>query len=461
MDREGLAIGRREGRVGHDRAVERDDGRHALDGQLGQGAAGALDRLLAGAAGDDELGDHRVERPGDRVALDDAGVPAHARSLRHDHAAHGARCGEEAATGVLAVDPELDRVGVRLGVAVVEGLAVRDAELLAHEVDAGDLLGHGVLDLQAGVDLEEADVTGRADEELARAGADVAGLLEDGLARAQQLGVLLLGEERRGRLLDELLVAALERAVAGRDDDDVAVLVGEALGLDVARVVEEALDEALAAAEGRHGLADRRVVEVGDLLHGAGDLEAASAAAVCRLDRHGEAVLLGELDDLVGAGDRVLRAGHERGAGLRRDVARLDLVAEGVDRLGAGADPDEARVDHGLGEGRVLGEEAVAGVDGVGAGLAGDVEQLLLDEVALAGGRAPEGVRLVGDLDVQGIPVRVGVDRDRGDPAVRARPRDADGDLTTVCDQDLADGWHGSDSIGPTSASLRCCPVER
>src|SRR6478735_10899853 len=105
---------------------------------------------------------------------------------------------------------------MRLGVGVVEALAVRDAELLAHEVDAGDLLGHRVLDLEAGVDLEEADVTGRPDEELARAGADVAGPPEDGLARAQQLCVLLLGEERRRRLLDELLVAALERAVTGR-----------------------------------------------------------------------------------------------------------------------------------------------------------------------------------------------------------------------------------------------------
>src|SRR6476469_2579507 len=49
------------------------------------------------------------------------------------------------------------------------------------------------------------------------------------------------------------------------------------------------------------------------------------------------------------------------------------LVAERVDGLGARADPDEAGVDDRLGEGRVLGEEAVAGVDRVGAGLAGDL----------------------------------------------------------------------------------------
>jgi hypothetical protein len=40
----------------------------------------------------------------------------------------------------------------------------------------GDLLGDRVLDLQAGVDLEEGDGAVLADEELAGAGAVVAGL---------------------------------------------------------------------------------------------------------------------------------------------------------------------------------------------------------------------------------------------------------------------------------------------
>ena len=83
----------------------------------------------------------------------------------------------------------------RRRVAVAERLAVRDAELLADQVDAGDLLGHGVLDLQAGVDLEERDRAVLADEELARPGAGVAGLLEDGLRRPVELGVL---RRRRG-----------------------------------------------------------------------------------------------------------------------------------------------------------------------------------------------------------------------------------------------------------------------
>ena len=81
---------------------------------------------------------------------------------------------------------------------------------------------------------------------------------------------LRVGQERRGRLLDQLLVAALQRAVAGAGDDDVAVLVGDHLGLDVARLVEVALDEALAAAERGDRLAGGRLEQLGDLLDACG-----------------------------------------------------------------------------------------------------------------------------------------------------------------------------------------------
>src|SRR5690606_39975149 len=129
---------------------------------------------------------------------------------------------------------------------------------------------------------------------LAGARAAVARLAEDRDRGASQLGVLLRGEERRGRLLDELLVAALQRAVARGDDDDRAVVVGEALGLDVAGPVEEPLAEALATAEGGGRLAHGGGEHLRDLLGGAGDLEAAPAAAERGLDRDRQPVLRSE-----------------------------------------------------------------------------------------------------------------------------------------------------------------------
>ena len=59
---------------------------------------------------------------------------------------------------------------------------------------------------------------------------------------------------------------------------------------------------------------------------------------------------------------------EDRHAGLRHRSLGLDLGAHRVDRLGRRADPDQAGVLDRAGELGVLGQEAVAGVDGVGAG---------------------------------------------------------------------------------------------
>ena len=288
-----------------------------------------------------------------------------------------ARAGQEAAGRVLGVDAELEGVAPRgrvLGEG--DGLARGDAELLGDQVDAGGFLGDRVLDLQAGVDLQEGDQPVRGHQVLDGSGAVVAGLAADGLGRGVDGGALLVAQERRGRLLDELLVAALQRAVAGADDHDVAVRVGQDLGLDVARLVQEAFHVAFAAAEGHGGLAHRGFEGVVDFLEAAHDLDAAPAAAEGRLDGHRQAEFLGEGADLGARGHGSVGARHQRGVGAHGDLACGDLVAQGADRVRGGADPGQSGVHDGLREVGVLGQEAVARVHGVGARAGGDVKDL-------------------------------------------------------------------------------------
>ena len=135
-------------------------------------------------------------------------------------------------------------------------------------------------------------------------------------------------------------------------------------------------------------------------------------------------------------------------------VAGRHLVAEPLDGLGGRADPDQAGVDDGARELGVLGEEAVAGVHGVGAGAAGDREQLVDHEVGLGAGGAVEGVRLVGELDVPRVAVLVGVDGDGADAGVAGGADDADGDLSTVGDEDLGDARHSPQAYWAAGARL-------
>ena len=168
---------RREGLVAHDGAVERQRRRHPVDDELVQRAAGPLERLLAGAAGDDELGQHRVERAADDVALDDAGVHPHAGTRGRPRTASPCPgAGRKPAAGVLAVDPELERVA-RAARGRRSPAARRSAMRNCSRTRSMPVTSSRdrVLDLQAGVDLEERDVAVRADEELAGPRADVAG----------------------------------------------------------------------------------------------------------------------------------------------------------------------------------------------------------------------------------------------------------------------------------------------
>ncbi len=250
---------------------------------------------------------------------------------------------------------------------------------------------------------------------------------------------LRIGQEWCRRLFHQLLEAALQRAVAGACDDDVAVLVGDHLRLDVARLVQVALDEALAATECGNGLARCRLEQLGDFLERAGHLHAAAAAAERRLDRDGHAVLLGERHHLVGVLDRIRGAGDQRRLGACGDMARGDLVAEVADRLRAGPDPDQACIDDRLCEIGVLRKESVARVNGVGAGLLGGVEQLPEVEVGLRRGLAAEREGLVGESYVRRVGIGLGVHGHACKPGILGCPDHPDRDLPTIGNEHLGD----------------------
>jgi hypothetical protein len=108
----------------------------------------------------------------------------------------------------------------------------------------------GMLDLQARVHLEEVEVPVAVDDELDRAGREVA----DGLAERHGLLAHCLArggvEEGRRRLLDDLLVAALDRAFALTEIDKMLPCWSPSTWISMWRGwVDELLDEDAVVAE--------------------------------------------------------------------------------------------------------------------------------------------------------------------------------------------------------------------
>ena len=345
----------------------------------------------------------------------------------------------------LQVDAHLDRRAGRcrrprrVEPEVVQGSAVGDLQLQAHEIESRHRLRHRVLDLQARVRLDEGEAAVLADQKLDGAEAQVAHALAEAHGGCGQRLARLAAERRVGGGLDELLMAALHAASALAGVNDAARAVAENLHLDVPRARHQRLDVDRAVAEG--GLRLRPAAFVGGVqcLVVVDGAHAAPAAAGHGLDHH-RAVRGQQVARLRQRG-AALASGRDRDAGVPRRGARPGLVAEQAQRFRRRADERQTGIGAGRREVRVLGKEAVAGVHRVAAMFARRGDDRGPVEIG-GGARARERRRLVGHAHVERLAVVGAVDGDALRAEIGRRARDAHGDLAAVGDQQ-AGNRHG------------------
>ena len=122
-----------------------------------------------------------------------------------------------------------------------------------------------MLDLEPGVHLEEGERAALVEEELARARALVADRACEPQRRLAhplpQVAGVTAGERR---LLEDLLVTTLERAVAFAEVDAAPVAIEQDLDLDVPRAFDQALEDEAVVAERGCRLATRGSELVGE-----------------------------------------------------------------------------------------------------------------------------------------------------------------------------------------------------
>ena len=435
--------------VAEDGVEEGDVGLDALDAELGQRPRGArhgvgevVRRRVA-----DHLGEQRVVVEAGLVAGVAEAVGAHARAARRLVGGQGPARRQDGAVVAhrLHAHPRLDRVAARRARLAEAELgdrgAPREAELRLDDVHPGDLLGHRVLHLQPRVGLDEGEraacFLGGVDQELEGAGVAVADARREAHRGVDEGCAHRVVEAGRRGHLDDLLEVPLHAALAFAEVGDGAVNVAEDLHLDVARAAHELLDVHVAVAERRLGLGAAALVDGGDVVGALHHARTPSAAAADRLDHHGAAVRQ-TVEECLRLGDRhgMVDAVHDRHVGRRGGGAGARLVAEELERLDARADEGQPGLGAGAGEAGVLGEEAVAGMHGVAARLAGGGDDGADVEVG-GRARAVEDDHVVGLAGVQGARVVARRHRHRRHVQFRRRAHDADGDLAPVRYQKL------------------------
>ena len=351
-----------------------------------------------------------------------------------------ARRGREAGARIFGVDPALDDVAGHRDrlLRPRERPAGGDLDLRDHEILAGALLADGVLDLQAAVELHEAQHAAGGiwiQEQLHRAGTDVADSCSRACGRSAGGGAQIVIDRGRRALLDQLLMVALHGAVALAEVHGVAVLVGEDLDLDVAPVLDQALEEHAIAAERSASLRLRLGVRGLDLIGRARDPHAAAAAAVLRLEQHGEPDLGRDAFRVLHSGEDPERARDHAHAGRAHRGLRTGLRAHQRRDVWRRADERHAMLRAQRGEQRILRQEAPAGMQGRAVRLHGGLHHALDIEVALRGAAGAEHHDLA-TARVRRLAIGFADPEHRHDAERVTGARDPHGDLAAVGDQD-------------------------
>ena len=213
--------------------------------------------------------------------------------------------------------------------------------------------------------------------------------------------------------------------------------VAQHLDLDVARLLDELLDEHAVIAEAVARFVATGTEALEGLLVVPGDAQAFAATARARLDHHRVADVLRDLDRTLRRLDRIVPARDGADTGLGGERFRGDLVAHRADRSMLRPDEDDPRLLDAPRELGVLGQESVSRMHGLGAGLAAGLDDAILHQIGLARGRRADQHRLVGELDMPGVLVGLRVHGHGLDAHASRRLDDATGDLATVGDEDL------------------------
>jgi len=324
----------------HDGLLEWDRGLDAGDHIFAQCPRHTIDARSAVGGGGDDLGDHGIVVRRDRVPGVGVGIDANASSTGGIVKIDVAWAGLEIFLWILSINTALDGVATRLGVDDMgaEMFACGDLNLVLHEIASVDFFGDRVFDLDACVHFHEVEIPVVVDEILDGTGiliSDAFAELDRGIAH---LFAKLGGHERGGAFLHDLLVAALQRAIALTEVHDAAVLVAEDLELNVVGIDDELLDVNGTVTESFFGLHASSVVALNEAALVAGDAHAATSTTGDGFDHHGITDLAGHTEGLGLIRDDAIAAGRNRNASGAGAVTGGIFVAHHANRLGCRAD---------------------------------------------------------------------------------------------------------------------------
>ncbi len=214
--------------------------------------------------------------------------------------------------------------------------------------------------------------------------------------------------------------------------------IGKDLNFDMARLDDQLFNQAMIVAKAAGGFSfatDKGILEIGGFFNRA---HAFAAATRRCLDQN-------RISDLVcfcGQKIRVLIfgviTGNQRNTRLAHDFLGFGFRSHRADRTCRWANKDTARFFKGICKPCIFRQETITRVNRICPRLCNDIKQTINAQIAVFRGWTAYVIGLVGPSDMQGIGIRVGINRDGLDAHAACGFNHAAGNFTTVGDQYFA-----------------------
>ncbi|RMN69225.1 hypothetical protein ALQ54_05717 [Pseudomonas syringae] len=419
-------------------AVQRDVGLDPVDHDFVQGVAHACHGLFAGRAPSDHFTDQRVIVGRYLVAAVQVRIDPYAVAARCVEMLDQTRAWYEGLR-VFGVDPAFQRMTLddHVILGVRQFIAGGDAEHLLDDVDACDHFRNRVLHLNTGVHFDEVETTVFV-QELERTRTAIADIDTRLDAGSQNILARLFIDERCWRFFQNLLVTALQRAVAIAQVDSLTLAVGNHLDFHVTWVgqVFFQVDHRVAEPGGCFGAGLRRGFD--QVFFAMNHTHTATTTATGGLDDHRVTDFTANAQSGVFVfRQRAVGTGNGRYIGQLHGVLGRNLVAHQANGVCFWTDESEARFFNLFGEVGVLGEKPVTRVDRRGAGHFGSRNDRRNVQVGQIGRCRTDADGFVCQAQVHQLAICGGVYSDGLDAQFFTGTQDAQGNFAAVGDQNF------------------------
>ncbi len=365
-------------------------------------------------------------------------IEADAQPAGHDQLFDPPRRRPKVLGWIFGIDSAFDGRPVQLDVFLSkrQRFPAGDANLGFDQVDPGHHFGHGMFHLDPRVDLDEVKVSLGIHDKFHGPGIGIVGCLNQANGSGAHGLSGIVRQLRSGAFLDQFLVAALEGAIPFPEVDNISMVIGDNLDLDVPRSLHVFFQVDATVAEGRFrfdaslldGLFEGQIIER--------HAHALASAAGGGFDQYGEADFMGDRQGGIFAVQQSIAAGDHRHLGLPRQVTGLVLVAQHFHRFGRGADEIDLATAADLVEMRVFGQEPVTRVDGLYISDFGRADHAINFQVAVTAAGGTDTIGFVGQFQVGSAPIGLAEDGYGFHAQFAAGANDSQRDLATVCYQD-------------------------